>query len=283
MSNLVPIPKEWLSKTILQKRIIAHWTVTSYRPDPVSLDSYHFVIDGDGKVHRGNSDLDERAPHTYMFNSAIGISLACMGGYQSDLNPGKYPPTKAQWDALVAAVRQLTAQYGIPVTPQTVLMHGEVAVQLGVDQAGKWDIGLLPHLGVGGPAECGALLRRSVLESSGSLDTKIIPVSIRVSGNPRVVIGRVEDGKTVAPVRELLSSVPEASISNVEITQSGRYVFLAREGEDAIIRSFPLNLYGDVGYCGLREIADFLGWTIEVEQWDKTKRILVFKPKEKKA
>lgn len=132
-----PIPESWLSKNILQKRIITHWTVTSYDPDPVSIDSYHIVIDGDGKLHRGSSDLDQKSPHCYGFNSAIGISLACVGGYVSSSNPGPYPPTKEQWESLVSVVKQLCDRYDIPVTPTTVLQHGEVYDNLLVDQWGR--------------------------------------------------------------------------------------------------------------------------------------------------
>jgi len=42
------------------------------------------------------------------------------------------------------AIAELCDFYGIPVTPKTVLNHGEVQSILGVEQRGKWDVMVLP-------------------------------------------------------------------------------------------------------------------------------------------
>lgn len=264
------IPESWLSDSILQKRIVCHWTVTSYDPDPVSIDSYHIVFDGDGKPHRGSSDLDERAPHTYMFNSAIGLSLACMGGYISPTSPGHYPPTKAQWDALVEAVRQLCDRYSIPVTPTTVLMHGEVTDNLLVDQWGKWDIGWLPHLKLSGAAACGDQLRREVLGSTdGSLDKE---VAVRVSGHDKVVKGILMDGQTMVPIRKF------AEASKLTLGKIVNKTIEVKLGSRSLGYRDML-LVGDTGYVELKPLCVSMGWETGIESWTKDKRIVVAKPK----
>lgn len=266
-----PIPEEWLSVNLLQKRIINHWTVTSYTPDEVSLDSYHLIIGGDGKVHRGNRDLNERAPHTYMFNSAIGVSMACMGGFQSFGNPGKFPPTKEQWETLVAVNRQLCEHYGIPVTPQTVLMHGEVTNNLGVDQWGKWDIGWLPHLGLNSVEACGAELRRLAAKD----DLPEVVVKVLLPDN-KSVNGLLMDGTTIVPVRKFCEEV------GLHMRLDGKKVTLANQpiakpaGERATVDMAILN---GTGYVELREAVCAVPGEVKVMEWTKTSRVVKVIPR----
>lgn len=285
-----PIPEAWLKNASgqlmqpPQKRVILHWTVTSYNPDEHSKDSYHFLINGQGELVRCSRDIDEPAPHTYMFNSAIGVSICAMGGWNGTSTP--YPPTKAQWETLVNVVHQLCHTYKIPVDRQHVLMHGEVTDVLGVDQWGKWDIGYLPHLGIGPEtgARCGAELRRTVLEgglegySGGNPEVKL-----RLQGSAVVLGAFLIDAQTMAPLRPLVHWLKEAGYQ-VELehvdTQHKTYYLKDTNPNTAERRDVLEKGYvqvKDTGYVQLRHIVDWLGLKTEVETWTKDRRIVVVK------
>lgn len=280
-----PIPKEWLlGLTPIQKRIICHWTVTGYIPDAHSLDSYHFVIDGDGRLVRCSRDIEEPAPHTYAFNSAIGISLACMGGWNGASTP--HPPTKAQWETLVTVVKQLCQTYGIPVDRTHVLMHGEVTEALGVDQWGKWDIGYLPHLGIGpeNGARCGSELRARVLENGGGGNIGADPVvKVRLEGSTTVLTGFLSDAQTMVPLRPFVHWAKEGGhqleIANVDTTHRTYYLRDTNpngaQRRDILEKGYVQ--IGDTGYAQLRDITDWLGLKIATETWSKEKRVIVVK------
>ncbi|MFA7602512.1 MAG: peptidoglycan recognition family protein [Novosphingobium sp.] len=154
------------------KRIIMHWTAGAYAPNSVDLKAYHFVIDGDGKWHKG-VDVSKNsgslkagyAAHTLNLNTdSIGVSLASMAGaVESPFNAGRYPITKAQVDSLVVGVADLCAEYGIPVNRKTVLSHAEVQPTLGVAQRQKWDFTRLPpYPDLKGAIEIGDWLRSRI-------------------------------------------------------------------------------------------------------------------------
>lgn len=144
------------------KRIHMHWTAGGHTPNAVDLEHYHEVIDGNGKVHLGKFPIaaNERcvpgryAEHTRLANTgAIGIAVAAMAGArEAPFSPGAYPITRAQVEALCARVAALAAQYGIPITRQTVLTHAEVQPTLKIRQNQKWDIRWLPGMKAPGDA-----------------------------------------------------------------------------------------------------------------------------------
>lgn len=153
------------------KRIILHWAVTGYKCDQTSRQHYHLIYEGDGKEVVGfyNIAANEStadgvyAAHTKGCNQgSIGVSCAAMLGAVSVDKVGRYPITKAQFDAMVSGVANLCIAYSIPVTPKTVLTHAEVEKTLGVKQRGKWDIAVLPHVGLKGVKECGDYIRMNV-------------------------------------------------------------------------------------------------------------------------
>jgi len=147
-----PIPTEWLSQCSM-KRIILHWTEGWREPNAVDLEHYHFLIAENrlsvARVARGDHSVadnvstadDDYAAHTRGLNTgSIGVALCGMVGCEErPRKPGKNPYSQAQYNLMVKAVAQLCEFYKIPVTPQTVLAHGEVQAVLGVKQAGKWD------------------------------------------------------------------------------------------------------------------------------------------------
>jgi hypothetical protein len=155
------------------KRIIWHWSAGAHTPSSVDKRHYHYIIDGAGKVHPGmfGPEANEKptrgnyAAHTLNCNTgSIGIAVAAMAGaVERPFSAGQYPITPAQVDALVALSRKLGAQYGIPVTPQTMLSHAEVQPTLGIKQKGKWDIAWLPGMAApGNPVKVGDTLRARV-------------------------------------------------------------------------------------------------------------------------
>jgi N-acetylmuramoyl-L-alanine amidase-like protein len=166
---MVVLAKAWLSRASMQ-RIIVHWTAGTHTPTEFDRQHYHVLIDGRGKVVRGIPSIaanakggkGQRASHTLNCNTgSIGVSLCCMGGAEEvPFNPGKWPLTRAQWDALPAVLAELCRAYDIVVTPKTVLSHAEVQPNLGIAQRGKWDIACLPFdLSVKGAKACGDQMR----------------------------------------------------------------------------------------------------------------------------
>lgn len=158
-------------------RVIAHWAVTKYKCDEVSKAHYHFIYEGDGKEVVGHftpeaneSTADGKyAAHALHCNTgSIGVSCAAMFGAVSVDKPGKYPITAAQFEAMCSGIARLCRQYGIKVTPKTVLTHAEVESTLGIKQRGKWDISVLPHANLKGAKACGDLIRKTV---QAKLDT----------------------------------------------------------------------------------------------------------------
>jgi N-acetyl-anhydromuramyl-L-alanine amidase AmpD len=155
------------------QRIIFHWTAGSNKASALDKKHYHILIEGDGKLVRGDPSIALNdspvkpgyAAHTLNLNSdSIGISLCGMAGAKE--NPfvaGKSPITQAQWHQLSACLAQLCQRYAIPVTPKTVLSHAEVQPTLGIKQRGKWDIARLPwDLSMKDPIKVGNQMREMV-------------------------------------------------------------------------------------------------------------------------
>jgi N-acetyl-anhydromuramyl-L-alanine amidase AmpD len=166
------VPAHWMPPGRLE-RIICHWTAGQHRASDTDLAHYHILIEGDGKLIRGESPISangiggtgKRASHTLNCNTgSIGVSLCCMAGAREQpFEPGKAPMTAVQWERLVRVVADLSRRYDIPVSPQTVLSHAEVEANLGIKQRGKWDFTRLAFdPSVKGARACGELLRAGV-------------------------------------------------------------------------------------------------------------------------
>lgn len=193
------------------KRLIWHWTAGTHTPSNLDKEHYHFIIDGAGKVHEGKFKPDanarpvkgQYAAHTLNSNTgAIGIAVAAMAGaVERPFDPGRYPITDAQVSALVALSRMLGSQYGIPVTPQTMLSHAEVQPTLGIKQRGKWDIAWLP--GMASPADpvwIGDKLR-------GMIATPPPRKTLPLLAAPELQPAPVEEGRWSALLRALINFV----------------------------------------------------------------------------
>lgn len=138
------IPNEWMPNFYYSHdvKIILHWTASGYNPSELCLDSYHFLVDGNGEILKGYRNVGTPAPHTYGFNYEIGIGICCMGNdSHPGFNHGKYPMKKVQFDAAIDLISQLCKRYKIRhIAKDRILTHAEVTKTLGVDQWGKWDI-----------------------------------------------------------------------------------------------------------------------------------------------
>lgn len=135
-------------------RVVLHWTAGTHRASALDKAHYHVLIEGDGTVVFGDHPIDAnakpvrrvRASHTRNLNTgSIGVSLCCMhGATERPFRPGAFPLTGAQWQVAAEVVADLCDRYGIPVTPRTVIAHGEVEAVLGIAQLQKWDPLVLP-------------------------------------------------------------------------------------------------------------------------------------------
>lgn len=139
-------------------RLTWHHSGGLYTPNKDDLEHYHFVIDGDGKVHHGHHPVEanaagkklvagQYAAHTWKLNSGnISISLASM--HKGDWgNPfGGYAPVRnVQVDALIELSAKVVQEHGIFVDGRFTLSHAEVQPTLGVTQKNKWDFDYDPR------------------------------------------------------------------------------------------------------------------------------------------
>lgn len=146
------ISKDWMPK-VKMSRIIVHWTAGQNKASDIDKEHYHFIIEGNGNVVKGDNSIADNlntadgkyAAHTRGANTgSIGVSYAGMlGAVESPFNPGKFPITESQWEDGIELIAQLAKEYGIPVTDKTIITHAEVQANLGIQQAGKWDIARL--------------------------------------------------------------------------------------------------------------------------------------------
>lgn len=166
------LPLEWL-QPVKMTRIIVHWSAGSYRASDLDKKHYHFIIEGSGNVVLGDNSVADNmntgdsiyAAHTKGCNSgSIGVSFASMAGaVESPFNAGKFPLTEAQWARGMDVIAHLASFYRLLVTDKTVLTHAEVQPNLGIKQAGKWDITRLPFdPSLIGAKACGDKMRRDV-------------------------------------------------------------------------------------------------------------------------
>ncbi|WP_051000227.1 peptidoglycan recognition protein family protein, partial [Sinorhizobium fredii] len=141
-------PADWMPAAEME-RVICHWTAGAHKASEFDRSHYHILIEDDGKLICGipSIKLNEApakkgyAAHTLGCNSgSIGVSLCCMGGSnESPFDPGKYPMTRRQWDALTSVVADLCRPPFIPITDKTTSCPAEVQNNQLSHQRGKWD------------------------------------------------------------------------------------------------------------------------------------------------
>lgn len=173
------LPPDWLPN-VAMKRVVCHWTAGSHSAGDTDKDAYHILVEGNGRLVRGRPSIALNsgrvkpgyAAHTLNCNGgSIGVSLCCMAGAEErPFDAGRYPMTRAQWNAMTMVVAELCKYYRIKVTPKTVLSHAEVESNLGIEQRGKWDFTRLPFdPTISGASACGERLRRDVTAAMGEM------------------------------------------------------------------------------------------------------------------
>lgn len=166
------LPDAWLPK-VKMTRIVLHWSAGAWKASALDKEHYHFIVEHDGNVVRGDHSIadnvntadDDYAAHTRGCNTgAIGVSMAAMAGaVENPFNAGRFPLTQEQWDRAAEVVAHLAKVYMIPVDSTHVLSHAEVQPNLGIQQAGKWDVTRLPFApSVRGADACGEKFRGQV-------------------------------------------------------------------------------------------------------------------------
>lgn len=154
------------------KRLVMHWSAGSYNPTFYDRQFYHFLVDGEGGIHRGiyapEDNLDcsngKYAAHTGGGNTgAIGVALCAMAGFSAPEKVGLYPIKKKQLESFLALCAALCKKYKLQITPKTVLTHYEFGVlQPATASAGKIDITYLPPYPTVKRGAVGGFLRQKI-------------------------------------------------------------------------------------------------------------------------
>lgn len=135
-------------------KICLHWTAGANYPCKTDLNSYHFLIDKDGKIYKGTHAPEDNlncydgnyAKHCGGGNTGcIGISCCGMFGFDLKNKKTKYPLTKSQVEALCCLTGYLSIKYGILINERTVFTHYEFDKKK-TKPEGKIDITYLPYL-----------------------------------------------------------------------------------------------------------------------------------------
>lgn len=273
---------EWLPNCAM-KRVITHWTVGRYTANDFEREHYHFLIEGDGKIVRGDKSILDNvstadgvyAAHTLNTNQgSIGVCACCMfETVEKPFRPGKFPMTETQYLVMAQVVAELCRVYAIPVTPQTVLGHGEVQVNLGIKQRGKWDPMVLPWNTALSYSEVGTYFRSLVtraLEGKSNDEDAVaeenapILVKARVKGKT-FTDAVLDDGSSYLPIYSLAKALgwqsPQIAGETVTFAVS-----------DKIKHALPLKRIHGNSYVSARDLANILGTS---PAWDKATRTVV--------
>lgn len=144
------------------KSIVNHWTAGGYKPNACDLTHYHFIIDGDGMVHKGKyHPMDNMycgdgkyAAHTGGGNTGrVGVAICC----RKDINT---PPTQKQVEAMCNLNAELCVIYGLNPLKQVETHAGFGLRHPNTSSAGKIDINSLPYIGLRGIKEVEDYIRQ---------------------------------------------------------------------------------------------------------------------------
>lgn len=157
-------------RQVKMNKIIVHWTAGTYTPNAVDLEHYHFLVDGDGNIHRGkykpedNEDCTDGyyAAHTGGGNTgAIGVAICAMAGFTGSIKAGAYPITPIQLEACFKLCAELCKKYNIQV--ENVWTHYEFGKNHpSTTSAGKIDIIHLPPYPTVKSNEVGGFIRNKI-------------------------------------------------------------------------------------------------------------------------
>ncbi|MBX3120242.1 MAG: N-acetylmuramoyl-L-alanine amidase [Fimbriimonadaceae bacterium] len=272
MAHLKP---EWLQDCKMS-RVIAHWTAGAHKASSLDKAHYHFIVEEDGKVIKGDHDVKDNvntgdgdyAAHTKGTNTgSIGVSVACMAGArQSPFSAGSFPMTRTQWLVMAEVVAELCAFYKIKVTPTTVLGHGEVERNLGRPQAGKWDPMVLPWDTTMRPNEVGDTFRSIVQAKLDGADAQADPpinVTFRISGHNFDALMMNES--VYVPFRKVATAMAWV----IPFADGSKIRFVA-DGAEHEVESI---LHQGSGFVSVRDLANAIGKAITWDGPTKTAEI----------
>lgn len=138
------------------KGIVLHWTAGNYKPCQEDLEAYHYLIDGDGKIHKGKYKPEDNlnckdgkyAAHCGGYNTGrIGVAICCM----KDKNTQPTPEQIATMCRLSA-----TTCHQLDIKIEQVQTHCEISPNR------KIDINEIPYLGLKGNKVVGDYLRNEI-------------------------------------------------------------------------------------------------------------------------
>lgn len=276
------IPAAWMGDAQAE-RIVTHWTAGAYGASTVDREHYHYLLEGpEGRIVRGDhtpADNDrtgdgDYAAHTKGLNTkSIGIAVCCMAGAtESPFQPGRFPLTSAQWEAMAQAVADLCERYGIPCDPRHVLGHGEVEAVLGIAQRGKWDPLRLPWERGWNMATVGESFRRRVrvlLAEEPVSRPDAPPIRVEVDGREITDEAQVIEGTTWAPIRPLAMALGWSVVAYDEREATLRET---RHGVVGRAVRVPFQLRGDRGYAPVRPVLSAL--ELPAPEWDAAARVV---------
>ncbi len=154
------------------KRIILHWTGGTNQPNNTDYEHYHYLINGNGLIIKGKHSVHDNrnctdgnyAAHCGGGNTgSIGVAMCGMKDFNGNPNSTKYALTRKQCEATFELLAKLCKDYGIPITPQTVLTHYEFGqAHPKTSSYGKIDIIFLPPFNFVPKNEVGDFIRNKV-------------------------------------------------------------------------------------------------------------------------
>jgi hypothetical protein len=262
------VNKEWMPNCSM-KRIICHWTAGRHTASTDDRKHYHILVESDGALIRGVHSIADNvttadgvyAAHTLGLNTgSIGISACCMAGaVERPFEAGVCPMTRKQWETLSHVAAELCQFYRIPVSTTTVLGHGEVEVNCGKPQKGKWDPMLLPWNPTLSRTEVGTMFRAMVqnhIDGPG-LEEQVAKVRVVFRGNDLGMVP-VANGGALADSRE--------------VARLAGWTLERFDEDDATfriagsLRSFPALLVDGDSFVDCEEVARELGLQL---RWDE--------------
>lgn len=271
------VKREWMPN-VSMKRIIVHWTAGGHRASQLDKAHYHILIEKDGKLVRGTHSIADNvstgdqvyAAHTKGCNTgSIGVSMCCMSGAKErPFDPGPFPLLEEQWVTMTKVMAELCQFYRIPVTPTTVLGHGEVQVNLGKPQNGKWDPMILPWDPNMSRTQVGTFLRSMVQNFlEGGIDEPeetLASVTILIRGK-KFTDAFIANENAFLNVDDL-----DKTFSWTVLSQVDNEISLDIEGKP---HTLPIQMQNGDIYVGMRELVTALGGK---GSWDpKTRTVTV--------
>ncbi len=185
-----------------------HWTGGGHVCGGKDREHYNFIIEADGTIIEGdNTPEDQRSTaddiygrHTARLNTRnLGIAICGMqGAIEHPFSPGPSPITEKSFRTAIGLMAKLAGAFAIPITPERVITHAEAEPNLGIKQAGKWDITALPwNPDIRGARQVGDYMRMLIREAAGNVGVKVkllstTPSTVQIGSGGRDV-GKLQD------------------------------------------------------------------------------------------